>query len=307
MCIIIHRERSANVPNEVLAFNSRRNSDGYGLAWRASDGLKYEKFAPKEYDEFHRMLKAVDKAHDVEYAAHMRLATHGPSNRDLSHPFEYEHKRDGRVLVFHNGVIPIDVPDPNESDTTMFVYGVLAKLPSRWWDKPHYRYLVESSIGGSRLLIMTEEETVRINARSWTQQAGIWYSTSPGPTWGGTAGRHVSTKAPAKVTPFKKAYETSSTDKRFGDEDDFLPVWYRQVGFPAETHRIEALANFDDSDDCVVPVLCVNCQQTGEAYVIERNVYFDDDLHKTTSADDEDGDEETMALVDAQAAACMLN
>ena len=186
MCLIIHREagkRTSNVPESILDHNRYQNPDGFGVAWRTSKGLEYEKFdkGADEYQKFKDLVLTLDKT-EVEYVAHFRKATHGPVCRELSHPFEYQDTRVGQVLVFHNGIIDIDT-DKGESDTSQFVKTVLANMQTKWWRKPAYRFLIEKSIGWSRLLIMTKTETIRLNAKDWKQENGIYYSCAPMPTY----------------------------------------------------------------------------------------------------------------------------
>lgn len=172
----------SNLPNEVIERNLRSNPDGFGIAWRdPKKGLRSKKWAPEDWREFRDFLKKIDKRTNIEYIAHFRTATHGPACYDLSHPFTYENESDGKVLVFHNGVI--DIPtQKKESDTKAFVDRVLAKMPSGWWNVDYLHYLVQEAIGWSRLAIMTKDQTIRVNEPDWKVMNGIWYSTNPLPT-----------------------------------------------------------------------------------------------------------------------------
>lgn len=183
MCLIVHRpaakngKRLAHLPDSVIESNRRRNSDGFGLGWREGSTLRFEKYGPKEFADFHALLKSLDKQ-NREYVAHFRMATMGSVNRDMAHPYPYEDPAGQPVLLFHNGVIDIK-GNPGESDTYAFVKRVLQKLEPRWWSKDPLRFLVEGSIGWSRLLVMTVKETVHINKSDWKNEGGIWYSTYP--------------------------------------------------------------------------------------------------------------------------------
>lgn len=187
MCLIVHRALSdkgkgANVPNAVLNHNRTKNPDGFGVAWRDTKGVHAAKWGPKEYNDFHKAVKTLDKNRDIEYVAHFRFATHGVACKALSHPFEYKDPGEGTVLVFHNGIIDIKTDRSKvESDTSVFVKEVISGLPSRWWANPSQRLLVEMAGGWSRLLIMTDRETVRMGSPKWINEGGIWYSTDPMP------------------------------------------------------------------------------------------------------------------------------
>jgi Glutamine amidotransferases class-II len=188
MCLIVHRtvnspNGGSNLPNRVIEHNRKKNGDGFGIAWRdPKKGLLSQKFGPKAFDAFHKLLKTIDKRTTVEYVAHFRMATHGPACEALSHPFTYEDDKDGEIMMFHNGIISIDT-NAQESDTEVFVRDIASRLGPRWWTKPHLRYLVEEAVGWSRLLIMTAHETVRLNAKAWSVENGIYYSAEPVPVY----------------------------------------------------------------------------------------------------------------------------
>lgn len=315
MCIIIHRAYGSNVPNDVLEHNRKKNPDGFGLAWRDNNGsLHYRKYAPTAYSDFHAALKAVDRDPKIEYVAHYRFATHGPACERLSHPFPYEDEDGNEVLVFHNGIINIQTP-AEESDTSHFVNRVLASLPSGWWRNPAMRFLVENAIGGSRLLVMTKDETVRFNERYWTDKGGIMYSTDPGPyksSWlpKGAEPKPTTPSNIVKYTPPKQwtapepkkgkkkhRHETKSYDSRnfgFTDADDDVQGW-RHMGHWVESLDTEFL-DPDSGEDKVCAVICVDCQNTGEVYVIDGTVFIDVS-HGVEMDDNEDLDALTMQHV----------
>src|SRR6186713_2392545 len=106
MCLIAHRPpRQGNLPNRVIEYNRRSNPDGFGIAWREGDNLRFQKFAPDAVSAFETKLKELDRDQDIEYVAHWRKATHGPVCEEMSHPFTYDDPKDGQVLVFHNGIV----------------------------------------------------------------------------------------------------------------------------------------------------------------------------------------------------------
>jgi len=317
MCIIIHREKGSNVPNDVLEYNKKKNPDGFGLAWRDDEGLHHRKYAPTDYDAFHAMLKRLDRNADIEYVAHYRLATHGPACERLSHPFPYEDEDGNEVLVFHNGIIPIHTPK-DESDTSHFVNAVLAQLPDGWWNNNAMRFLVEGAIGGSRLLVMTAKETVRLNQRMWTTKGGIHYSSEPGPGssysgWKPQATTSVTKYVPPKewTKPEKKhkhgkskhvvkpMYDTRSTDSRnfgFEDADDDDPQGWRHMGHWVESLDTEHIDG--DAEDVACAAICVDCNSMGEVYIIGGTTFIDVTHGGDDNADeDDDLDARTMAAV----------
>lgn len=186
MCLIVHRTvnkngRGRKLPSKIIDHNRKSNPDGFGIAWRSPEkGVVSQKFAPSEFDEFRALLETIDAQRSIEYIAHFRTATHGAKCKDLAHPFIYEDPAGESVAVFHNGIIDIKAYE-GESDTSQFVKSVLARLPANWWDNSALIYLVEQAIGWSRLAIMTDNETIRLNQKAWERIDGIWYSTAPIP------------------------------------------------------------------------------------------------------------------------------
>lgn len=213
----------ANIPHEVIDTAIGRHADGFGVAWRevGADGqptLRVEKYGPDGAKAFRKMLKRVDRS-GSEYVAHFRFATQGPKVQRLAHPYEYDDPIEGRVLVFHNGIINIKA-ESHESDTQVFVERVLAELPSGWWRTPALKYLVTAAIDWSKLVIMTATETVNLHESRGDWDGGIWYSSDHKPAawkqwrndgkgsqWGGRAvGTPMAT--PTSIVP----YSASSCD-----------------------------------------------------------------------------------------------
>lgn len=290
MCLIIHRPvsekgRGSNVPNEILEYNRRKNPDGFGLAWRKKGVLNYEKFGPRDYDTFYELLKKIDKQTDIEYTAHYRLATHGPINEAMAHPFVYDDKKAGEVAIFHNGVIPITAPN-TESDTSQFVKTVLSRLASQWWKKGAYKFLVEQSMGWSRLLVMTDTDTVMLSD-DWKLLGGIWYSTEPGP-WRPVGKPTTADKAGEDFTYGRSAYsgkgytppaEWLSEDGE-DNEDDLLYQKYTdavsQSGWKDHGHWVEPITeNYDNAGDVSGEVVCTTCNGYGDYYRIDGQFFFD--------------------------------
>lgn len=295
MCLIVHRPVSergtvVNLPNKVIEHNRKSNPHGFGLAWRDADGtIHVEKFGPNEFDGFHQLLKAIDKE-PVEYTAHFRFATHGRPCKDLSHPFVYEDAEVGTCVVFHNGVIDIATSkDGSESDTSVFVTEVLAELPSKWWESPAIRFVVEGSLGFSRMLIMTGDgKTIFLNKRNGQEREGLWYSTTPlpytstvtsrgwEPSRNGT-GAWVPTSGPASSTVLASSMVDEDEDDEesmlllpSGIEDTFETGWF-QSG-----HHITALSEDEDAaGDRTGEAVCDECQTKGWYYVLAGRVFID--------------------------------
>jgi len=292
MCMIAHRPassdaRGSNIPNKVIDTAIGRHPDGFGIAWREAGALRHEKFGPLEFAQFRDLLKKLDKQSDIEYTAHWRFATSGKPCRDLSHPFIYTDPIEGDVAVFHNGVIDIATGGSHESDTSVFVRDVLARLPSGWWNNPAIEFLVGESIGWSRLLVMTAAETVSLQEEDGKWDGGIWYSSEhreyPATTW----------KKPVATTPSALSVlsddpiwrPTSATSYTRVDEGEEADDWEDIYGSPIISgntwshggHELQRMYDFDRKKDGEYPqsMMCDECYTMGDAYVISGKTYID--------------------------------
>jgi len=276
MCLIVHRpvkngKSGSHIPNDVIDYNKRINPDGFGIAWREDRVLRHAKFGPKDFEDFRSLLKRIDADGRLEYVAHFRRATHGPACYDLSHPFVYDDAKAGETLVFHNGIIDIDT-EKTESDTSRFVKNILAKLETRWWAKSALRFLVEGAVGYSRLLIMTKDETVRLNEDDWRTEGGIWYSTYPGATSSSTYGMYGKS-AYGSYQAFKDKDANHWTD----DEDDYEEEAVVVKGkWLHEGHYVSPLNEVaEDHGDKTGNLVCDTCKTLGEYYILDGKVYPD--------------------------------
>lgn len=284
MCLIIHRDlngkRGSNVPNAVLDHNARSNPDGFGIAWRDGKKLRHEKFdaGKKAFEDFRSLLKRIDRDPGTEYVAHFRKATHGPVCKALSHPFSYEDPEEGEVLVFHNGIINIDT-EPGESDTSAFVKRVLSRIAPRWWESNAYRFLVEESIGWSRLLVMTRRASVRINEESWVKRDGIWYSTNPLPSYG-TGTSYTRPGISTGGTIMRPVTTPWRGDEEDEEDEDVAPLpagtTQSATGWYQNGHHITPLTSERDVDgDRYGTATCDVCRTIGEFFVIGGKVFID--------------------------------
>lgn len=312
MCMIAHRflgpkGKGGNIPNEVIGTAMTRHSDGFGIAWRdPEDGLVYEKFGPQPEHArlFRDRLKEIDSDKAIEYVAHFRFATHGPEDADHAHPFAYDDPdpKVGTVLVFHNGIISGVKTGALESDTEVFVRDYLSKLPSRWWDNPGIRRLVDHMGGWSRLVLMTNDETINLNYSQGEDDGGLWYSSDHRPykyaTYTKSTGISYSTPKESYGFDGEEAYEAWLAA---GADDEELSVYgltkegYRPrptvgaIGPQSTTpmgndalwldnkHTLTPLVTFDFSKDGDYPrsITCDECGTEGDVYLIGGKAYVD--------------------------------
>lgn len=305
MCLAIWRPvtdgRGSNIANRTIDIAFTRHPDGFGVVTREVGALKVERFAPSERKAFRKALKRID-ASGVEYAAHWRFATSGPTDRDHSHPFLYTDPAGFEVAVLHNGVINIAHDHTRTSDTATFVDQVLAAMPTRWWDEPAMRFLVSEAIGWSKLIIFPAVgETVLINEADGSWDGGIWYSSNH-------EGAYQSAKAPAG--PKGGVYAvTPALTKGAGDaykaltgkhppvlaagearsslmvpaktpETAYLPDKAARVGYPNLRHGGRALTSLvpmtaSTDGDYPNAVRCDSCGTVGTVYAIDGSFYVD--------------------------------
>jgi len=297
--MIVHRPvgksgRGPNIPGAVIDTALRRHPDGFGLAYREHGALVTEKFGPGEAKRFRKALKRVDREGASEYVAHFRFATHGPKDMAHAHPYEYTHPVDGRVLVFHNGVIDI-ATTPQESDTEVFVTRVLATLPSRWWEHPALMYLVTETIGWSKLTVMTREGTYNLHEKRGDWAGGLWYSSDHKPSvYTPKAGQGWTTGAYGVGGYVPAAKQANTVAAAIADRAARNTVRDVIVAAPAGAasmsgrnvdsrvlrhggHNLTAIADMDMTrdGDYTDGVICDECYTTGDVYVIDGGVYID--------------------------------
>lgn len=284
MCMIVYRPvgksgRGANIPGSVIDTALRRHPDGFGVAYREAGELRVERFGPAEAKRFRKAVKRVDRA-GGEYVAHFRFATHGPKDAAHAHPYEYTHPIDGRVLVFHNGVIDI-ATTPAESDTEVFVRDVLAHLPSRWWESAAHMFLVTEAIGWSKLTVMTREGTYNLHASRGDWDGGIWYSSAHKPTpttykapskWGGEYGPYGYRPQPSAAQRAVRDVIVAAPTTAIASGRDIDVQTFRHGG-----HALSSVVYIDRTQDGDYPdgVICDECYTTGDVYVIDGGVYID--------------------------------
>ena len=291
MCMIAHRFLSKrgqgqNMPNEVISTACTRHPDGYGIAWRDPiKGLRYERFGPSERLGFRDSLKRIDADRSIEYVAHFRFATHGPEDRDHAHPFAYQDPdpKIGRVLVFHNGIISGMRPEQTESDTEVFVRDYLAKLPSAWWRNAGVRKLVDHMGGWSRLVLMTDHETVNLNHYAGDEAQGLWYSSDHKPTtWTAmVAGAQSWNDEEEEDWQSAVAANTALALSRAASPRSSIGVTTipttNAAAWVDSGHRLQRNRDFDFLVDGDFPngVSCVLCSTDGDVYIIDGKAYID--------------------------------
>lgn len=182
MCIAIYIPKNKQVSKSALKRCYEVNSDGFGYAYFNNGHLIVRKFVdkdviPTEIEKFHELRK---NNLDKQFIVHFRIATHGAVGVRCCHPFVVN-----RGLVFcHNGILDSKFTNglskvSDMSDTMMFNKLCLQKLPRNFMDIPLYKFLLENSIGYSKMILMNKNGNVWIlNEKNGYWDGGVWYSNS---------------------------------------------------------------------------------------------------------------------------------
>lgn len=184
MCIIIIRkDPSRKLPKEVYKNCFEHNSDGAGFASIDDDG---DIIINKGFFTFEDFWKAYEPVEHISPLTQFRIGTSGGLTGENCHPFRIADKQDGAQndLVFaHNGVLSIDRPNQNLSDTGNFnelILKPLAKADPDFWKSPEFRWLIESAIGSNnKLVLMDNTGHIEIfNKSAGKEEDGVWYSNN---------------------------------------------------------------------------------------------------------------------------------
>ena len=190
MCLIIRKPRGRHIDRDFLENAWQRNAHGWGCVhllgaeMRVSRGLCLQSL----------MAHNAALPQDVEVYLHLRRATRGAVNHEMTHPFVV---RPG-LLLMHNGNIDHLVPqDPAHSDTFELarlledmLTGLTDAQVASMLRSQGFRSLTEPLIDGSMVVLMDAFGPVRLG-RDWhTVSAAEWSDTMDGVqvsnanTWG---------------------------------------------------------------------------------------------------------------------------
>lgn len=202
MCLIIKKPLGRRIAADFLENAWQRNSHGWGcfhikrgeVIW--ARGLRLD-----ELIEHNACLPL-----DAEVYVHLRRATHGDVNHDMTHPYVV---RPG-LLLMHNGsiahLVPQDVSRSDTSELARVLHDMLSGLSDEQAStliRSHgFRALTAPLIEGSMVILMDVQGPVRlgrdwhtVSAADWSEaMAGMEVSNSH--TWG----RHLSLSSADSVT-----------------------------------------------------------------------------------------------------------
>lgn len=195
MCLAIAKPANAVVPVEHLHAGHEGNPHGCGFAY-AEKGKLYIEKGLLSFKDF--MTKYRQHEH-LPMLIHFRYSTHGQPSILNCHPFPVW---DGRFVLVHNGTINIaSTIDKMLNDTGHFTRLIMEPMLKSGInpEKASFRWLVEQSIGTSKVLLMDVQGKITIyneelgeyeyavdkngkdvmaETKNGSEQATVWYSNA---------------------------------------------------------------------------------------------------------------------------------
>jgi hypothetical protein len=172
MCLAIYKPKGVEIAKRYLKNGFANNQDGAGFAFIRDGKIEIR----KGFFTFSDFWKAYRENKSEPALIHFRWTTHGTTNEANCHPFEI---CGGQFAVIHNGIIDIDTSsDASRSDTWHYATKVLQPLVEMVpFDLPALRFVVESSIEGSKIAVLRADgECVIFNESLGEWHNGAWYS-----------------------------------------------------------------------------------------------------------------------------------
>ena len=172
MCLLIVKPAGATVPTEYLEEAADANPHGCGIAYATGRRVKVKKGAHWGADDLARHLDRIGA--DTPALIHFRWKTHGPQDRDNTHPFHLP----GRWAAAHNGIITIPTRT-DESDTRAFLRLRVHPLLSAGADLSAAPIVqrIGAMVPGNKLAFLHGDGRWGIaNEPAGDWEGGVWYS-----------------------------------------------------------------------------------------------------------------------------------
>jgi len=170
MCIGILNNKKT-LSKKHLKNSWENNDDGAGLLWVEKGKLKTFKELNSFIVFYHKYLEIRSKI-KTPIVLHFRIGTHGKKNVDNLHPFICsEH-----VGFVHNGIISgwgnVLISDTNEFNLT-----ILSKLPKGFEQNEATLFLIQETIGYSKLIFLnTNNEVSIVGEEKGSWSGDDWFS-----------------------------------------------------------------------------------------------------------------------------------
>lgn len=169
MCIAIYKPEAIELLPETLKNCWNANPDGAGFMFSKNKKL----VVIKGLMNFETFLETYEEHKSKECILHFRIRTHGASDAYNTHPFLI----DENLGMVHNGIMSniCTKSDQTKSDTWHFTETHLAQFRKDnplFFLNPHYKDIIESFIGYSKLIFMDNLGNVEI----FNESKGFWNS-----------------------------------------------------------------------------------------------------------------------------------
>jgi len=172
MCLLLTKPAGVTIPKRYLKNSFANNSHGAGFVYAKDNQL----FMQKGFTSFRDFWKNYREHMKHPAIVHFRWASVGSKVPNNCHPFFV----DTDLAFAHNGTLKTLKTEGDNSDTRQFNYDVLRVLRSQdnnFLQKYHYRFLLEGSIGSSKMAFITKEGKITIlNKNLGEDHENVWYS-----------------------------------------------------------------------------------------------------------------------------------
>lgn len=173
MCLALYKPKNKRLPKEYAQNAFLANSNGAGFAVRLNGRIEIH----KGFMDFKTFWEDFSKYEEDEAIVHFRLATHGSECPENTHPFTLGEDS----ALIHNGILNIQTDKTkNITDTETYIRLVIEPMIERGGadilHDPSFKYLIETSIKGSKFVALTPERVIIYNEKDGHWKDGIWYS-----------------------------------------------------------------------------------------------------------------------------------
>lgn len=183
MCVIAVKKKGVAMPsNDSIKLMWETNSDGAGFMYALNGKVFIEKGFMKLTDLTRAIinlekfaLKSGTSVNDIPVILHFRIATHGGTSAELTHPFPISHdEKHLKALdltcdlgMAHNGIINSveTLTNGGLSDTQVYITDVLAPLNALngdFYKSQFGKDLMENTIGWSKLAFLDKDGNVEL-------------------------------------------------------------------------------------------------------------------------------------------------
>lgn len=173
MCIIVAVPNEETIPEATLSTCWEANPHGAGYMF--ADGK--EVIIRKGFMDFDSFMEDYNTLDKQPHVIHFRIATHGTTDGDNTHPFRVSSK----LAFAHNGIINgVSNKQDKMSDTWHFNEELLKPLSA--YDGKFYKRevnvrLLENFIGSSKLAFLNSGGDITLfNEKQGGWDNGVWYS-----------------------------------------------------------------------------------------------------------------------------------